>query len=141
MPRAVDVAGMAREYQVLVCDDDPEVCAAMRRTLHRYGVTTVGSTAEALTELRLRPYHAVLSDFDLSAASDGLELLQIVRLLYPETVRFLITGDPDLNVAIRAVNEGSVHRFFRKPWDPEQLVATMELQIRTRRADTAEVAP
>ena len=116
---------------ILVCDDEPEVRAAMRRTLHRYQVTAVGSVAEALAELKRRQYDAVVSDFNLSATSDGLELLQMVRVLYPNTVRFLVTGNTDLQVAIRALNEGSVHRFFTKPWDDENLIATLEIQLHT----------
>jgi adenylate cyclase len=119
------------DYRILVCDDEPDVRAAMRRTLHRYQVTAVGSSAEAMAELRQRPYDAVVSDFNLSTVSDGLGLLQNVRVMYPETVRFLVTGNTDLQVAIRAVNEGSVHRFFLKPWDDETLVAALDIQLHT----------
>lgn len=119
------------DYTILVCDDEPDVRAAMRRTLHRYQVTAVASAAEAMTELKRRNYDAVISDFNLSATSDGLGLLQMVRVLYPDTVRFLVTGNTDVQVAIRAVNEGSVHRFFLKPWDDEALVGTLEIQLRT----------
>ncbi len=126
-------------YSILVCDDEPEVRAAMRRTLHGFTVTTVESMADALAELKQRPYDAVVSDFNLSATCDGLELLQMVRMLYPNSVRFLVTGNTDLQVAIRAVNEGAVHRFFLKPWDDDQLVASMQIQLRThhRAADSA----
>ena len=119
------------DYSILVCDDEPDVRAAMRRTLHRYQVTAVGSAAEAMAELKQRPYDAVVSDFNLSTVSDGLGLLQNVRVMYPETVRFLVTGNTDLQVAIRAVNEGSVHRFFLKPWDDETLVAALDIQLHT----------
>jgi DNA-binding NtrC family response regulator len=119
------------DYTILVCDDEPEVRAAMRRTLHRYQVTAVGSVTEAMAELKRKPYDAVVSDFNLSATSDGLELLQNVRVMYPEVVRFLVTGNTDVQVAIRAVNEGSVHRFFLKPWDDEGLVAALDIQLHT----------
>ncbi len=119
------------DYTILVCDDEPDVRAAMRRTLHRYQVTAVGSVAEAMTELKRRPYDGVVSDFNLSATSDGLELLQYVRVMHPDCVRFLVTGNTDVQVAIRAVNEGSVHRFFLKPWDDEGLVAALDIQLHT----------
>ena len=97
------------DYRILVCDDDPDIRAAMRRTLYRHQVTAVGSISEAMAELKAHPYHAVVSDYDLQAASDGLELLQRVRMMYPEAVRFLVTGNTDLQVAIRAVNEGAAN--------------------------------
>jgi DNA-binding NtrC family response regulator len=128
------------DYRILVCDDEPEIRGALRRTLHRFQVTTVESMADALAELKRLPYHAVLSDFNLSATSDGLQLLQMVRMLYPDSVRFLVTGNTDLQIAIRAVNEGAVHRFFLKPWDDEQLVATLEIQLRTHQRAAIAVA-
>lgn len=120
-------------YQILVCDDEPEIRAAMRRTLHRFQVTAVASMEEALAKLRTQAFQAVVSDFNLGVdQGDGLELLQLVRVLYPDTTRILVTGNTDVQVAIRALNEGAVHRFFLKPWDDEQLV--MALQIALRRS-------
>lgn len=128
------------EYKILVCDDEPDIRAAMRRTLHRFDVTAVESVDEALAELRHRRYHAVVSDFQLGVAADGLGLLQLVRLIYPDTVRVLITGSPDVQVAIRALNEGAVHRYFRKPWDDDQLVSTMLLLLHTHVAGPGALA-
>ena len=119
------------EYSILVCDDDPEIRAAMRRTLYRFDVTTVESAAQALAKLRDHRFHAVVSDFNLDSDQDGLQLLQMVRVLYPDTARFLVTGNTDLHVAIRALNEGAVHRFFLKPWDDDQLVGTIEIALHT----------
>ncbi len=130
------------DRQILVCDDDPEIRSALRRTLHSFQVTAVASMQEALVELRARHYDAVVSDFDLgdSGEQDGLELLQMTRVLYPETARVMITGNLDIQVAIRALNEGAVHRFFLKPWDDEQLVATIEIALRTAWAPRTSVA-
>jgi len=120
------------DYQILVCDDEPEIRAAMRRTLHRFQVTAVESMEEALAKLRESSFDAVVSDFNLGVQNgDGLELLQLVRVLYPETTRLLVTGNTDVQIAIRALNEGAVHRFFLKPWDDDQLVGALEIAIRT----------
>jgi DNA-binding NtrC family response regulator len=129
------------DHQILVCDDEPDVRAAMRRTLHRFQVTAVSSVEEALAELRRRPFHAVVSDFNLNLAQDGLELLQLVRVLYPGTMRILVTGNTDLQVAIRAVNEGAVHRFFLKPWDDAQLVDAIQILVRASGVHRAVAAP
>jgi DNA-binding NtrC family response regulator len=128
---------------ILVCDDDPEIRAALRRTLHRFQVTAVASMPAALAELKQRHYDAVVSDFDLGedVEHDGLELLQMTRVLYPDTARVMITGNSDIRVAIRALNEGAVHRFFLKPWDDDQLVATIEIALRTAWQPRAAVNP
>lgn len=131
------------DRQILVCDDDPEIRSALRRTLNRFQVTAVASMHDALAELKQRHFEAVVSDFDLgtNGEPDGLELLQLTRMLYPGTARVLITGNSDVQVAIRALNEGAVHRFFLKPWDDEQLVTTIEIALRTFRTTHDLVAP
>jgi DNA-binding NtrC family response regulator len=119
------------DFQILVCDDEPEIRAAMRRTLHRFQVTAVESMEEALAKMKEKNFHAVISDFNLGVAQgDGLELLQMVRVLYPDTVRLLVTGNTDVQIAIRALNEGAVHRFFLKPWDDDQLVTVLNIALR-----------
>jgi DNA-binding NtrC family response regulator len=123
---------MPPQFAVLICDDDADVRAAMRRTLHRYNVTEAAEPKEALAVLKEQKFAAVVSDFSLNAGSDGLELLQMVRLLYPGMVRFMVTGTRDLDVAVRALNEGSVDRFFLKPWDDLKLVSALELLLHTR---------
>ncbi len=117
---------------ILICDDDPEIRGAMKRTLRGHVVTETGSPREAIEVLKGRPFDAIVSDFSLEADSDGLDLLQHVRVSYPEMIRFLVTGNRDLEVAARAINEGSVHRYFAKPWDDEKLRAALDIMIRSR---------
>ena len=104
----------------------------MKRTLRGYDVTETGSPREALDMLKTRTFDAVVSDFSLEADSDGLELLHQVRTHYPDTVRFLVTGNRDVEVAARAVNEGAVHRYFSKPWNDDKLRAALESVLRVR---------
>ena len=104
----------------------------MKRTMRGYDVTETGSPREARDMLKTRTFDAVVSDFSLEADSDGLDLLHHVRMQYPDTVRFLVTGNRDLEVAARAVNEGAVHRYFSKPWNDHKLRAALEIVLRVR---------
>ncbi len=114
---------------ILLCDDEVDVRAALRRTLRGFLVTEVGTMKEAFATLRARDFDAVVSDFALGDG-DGLEILQFARVNQPGTVRFLVTGNTDVSVAIRAVNEGAVHRYFLKPWDDDQLRYALQLELR-----------
>lgn len=118
---------------ILICDDDPEIRAAMRRTLRGYEVVETSTPREAIEKLKGQTFSAIVSDFSLEAETDGLDLLQHVRMQYPDTVRLLVTGNTDIEVAARAVNEGSVHRYFSKPWSDEKLRAALEILLRSRR--------
>jgi DNA-binding NtrC family response regulator len=116
----------------LICDDDPDIRASMRRTLRGYDITEASSPREAFDILKSRSFDAVVSDYSLDAESDGLDILQIVRMRSPETVRFLVTANRDLEVAVRAVNEGAVHRYFLKPWSDDKLRAALDIVLRSR---------
>jgi DNA-binding NtrC family response regulator len=117
---------------ILVCDDDPDIRAAMKRTLRGYDLAEASSPREALALMKQRAFDAIVSDFSMDADSDGLDLLQMVRLQYPDTIRFLVTANRDLDVALRAVNEGAVHRYFLKPWNDEKLRSALDIVLRSR---------
>ena len=119
-------------HSVLICDDDPDIRRAMRRTLGRYRVIDVATPQEALLALRVGSFDALVTDFDLGTGSDGLELLQTVKMMYPDLVRFLVTGNQDVTVAVRAVNEGAVHRYILKPWDDDKVVTLLEIALHGR---------
>jgi DNA-binding NtrC family response regulator len=127
-------------HAILICDDDPDIRGAMKRTLRGYDVTETSSPGEALLQLKARSFDAVVSDFSLEAECDGLDLLQQVRMHYPDTVRFLVTGTRDVDVAARAVNEGAVHRYFSKPWNDAKLRAALEIVLRGRSSATPDEA-
>ena len=120
-------------HAILICDDDDDTRAALRRALRGHHVTEASSPQEALAALRAARFDAVLSDFDYgSAEGDGLELLQNVRLQWPDTLRVLITGNADVTVAIRAVNGGAVDRYILKPWNSDTLRASIEIALHGR---------
>jgi DNA-binding NtrC family response regulator len=117
---------------ILICDDDPDIRAAMRRTLRSHTCTEVGSPREALDVLKKTSFDAIVSDYSMGEDSDGLDLLNHVKLLYPSMIRFLVTANRDIDIAVRAVNEGAVHRYFLKPWNEDQLRSALEIKLASR---------
>jgi len=104
----------------------------MRRTLKGYEVSEAASPREALDLLKTMKVDAIVSDFSMDTESDGLDLLQHVKLIYPDIIRFLVTANREIEVAVRAVNEGAVHRYFLKPWNDEKIRAALEIVLRSR---------
>lgn len=123
---------MEAMHAILVCDDDDDTRAALRRALRGHHVTEAATPQEALAALRAARFDAVLSDFDYGGECDGIELLQTVQLQWPETLRVLITGNADVHVAIRAVNGGAVDRYILKPWNSDTLRASIEIALHGR---------
>jgi len=56
---------------------------------------------------------------------DGAQLLAKIANKHPEVMRIMLTGNSDMQTAVRAVNEGAVFRFLTKPCDKENLRNTI----------------
>jgi DNA-binding response OmpR family regulator len=116
---------------VLLVDDDPEIRAALRRALRgpEYQVIEAPDGETGLAVFRTNPIDIVISDYEMPGM-DGLDLLQRVRLQHPRVLRILLTGRADVQVAMRALNEGAANRMLLKPWDQVDLVGTLRIATR-----------
>jgi response regulator RpfG family c-di-GMP phosphodiesterase len=125
--------------RVLCVDDEPNVLAALSRTLRmQYDVVTADGAAAGLDRLATEaPFAVVLSDLRMPE-TDGAAFLARVRQLAPDTVRVLLTGHTDLNGAMAAVNEGQIFRFLVKPCAPHALLGALRAAIEQHRLLTAE---
>ena len=125
--------------KVLCVDDDRDLLDALTLILRRkFRVATATSGAEGLAKLRKAgPFAVVLSDMRMPAM-DGVGFLTRVRDSAPDTVRMVLTGNADVNVAIHAVNEGRIFRFLAKPCPPKQLLSAFEAALEQYRMVTAE---
>jgi DNA-binding NtrC family response regulator len=115
------------QWSVLFLDDELNVLNALRRTLRRESYRTffVDGPDEALEVLRDNQIDVVVSDH-LMPAMDGLTFLNMVKDQYPHIIRVVLTGHADLQVAIKAINEGEVFRFLTKPWNDIELKITLQ---------------
>jgi serine/threonine-protein kinase len=111
---------------VLFVDDEERVVNALR-TIFRdlYEVSVASSGEQALGLVRSQPFHVVVSDQRMPGML-GVELLREVKLAAPTTVRMLLTGYSDLAAIVGSVNDGEVFRFVSKPWNQDDLQATID---------------
>jgi DNA-binding NtrC family response regulator len=107
---------------ILLVDDEPWVLSALMRTLRseHYEVTGELNAEMALERMKRNKFKVVISD-EKMAKMQGAEFLARIRVLYPGTVRVLLTGHATLKTTMRAVNEGGIFRFLTKPWEDESL--------------------
>ncbi len=120
-------------YRVLLVDDDPHVLKGIRRPLIEAGfqVELAGDASEAMAKLGTVKIDAVVSDYNMPGLN-GAQLMAKVYDLDPTTVRFLLTGNASLEVAVQAVNEGKIDRFLTKPCNAVELTKTLELSLQQR---------
>lgn len=61
----------------------------------------------------------------------GTEFLGRVKMLYPGTIRLVLSGYTDLNTVTEAINRGAIYRFLTKPWNDEELREHIRQAFRT----------
>ena len=117
-------------HTVLVVDDEPHVVSSLRRTLAASGHRILGTVdpLEALAIIAREPVDVLISDIDMPDIN-GVELVLQVRRTHPGIARILLTGRGHLDTAMRGINEGEVFRYLTKPWDRDELLATIDQAI------------
>jgi DNA-binding NtrC family response regulator len=115
---------------ILFVDDEPSVLEGYRRLLRQeFQIETAVGGQEALAKLAgTTPYAVLVVDMRMPEM-DGAQLLAKVVIRFPEIIRIMLTGNLDIQTAVRAVNEGSIFRFLTKPCEKETLVSTLQAAL------------
>lgn len=126
---------------ILIVDDEPLIRQALFRALTGEGYELIQAPGgqEALEILKKRRVDIILSDL-VMPGMDGLELLRHAREIRPESLRIVLTGNADLDMAVRAINDGAVYRFLLKPWDSFDLRVMIKLALRHRASQNEKAA-
>lgn len=127
------------EFGVLCVDDEPRVLEGMRRTLGMsFQVKTAPGGPQALAMLGGDERFAVtISDMRMPGM-DGAAYLEKAAEKDPDMVRLLLTGQSDMQAAIRAINHGRIFRFLTKPCDSDVLQHAVEDALEQHRLISAE---
>jgi len=110
-----------KEKSILVIDDDKIILDSLCEFLSLEGYRTDGAETlkGALARLQEENYSLVLTDVNLPDG-DGLELLDITRKEYPQTVTIVITGYGTIESAVRAIKLGA-YDYLTKPIIDDEL--------------------
>lgn len=102
--------------KILCVDDEDNILNLFRRTLGRQFTLYTASSAEAgLALLRESgDFAVVVSDYSMPG-TNGLEFLKQAKQVSPDSVQVMLTGNIELDVAIKAINETDVFRYLPKP--------------------------
>ena len=115
---------------LLIVDDEPRVIAAFRRVFidEPCEIFSANTGIEGLKHLKREKIKVVISDEKMPGMS-GTEFLSVLKAQYPEVIRIILTGCPSLEVAMKAVNNGEIHRFLTKPWNEIELKFTIRSAV------------
>jgi DNA-binding NtrC family response regulator len=110
-----------REKNILVIDDDKIILDSLCEFLSLEGFQTSGAETLKSATAKLEDENYCLAIIDVNLPDgDGIELLDIVRKNYPQTVSIVITGYGTIESAVRAIKQGA-YDYLTKPIIDDEL--------------------
>ena len=115
---------------ILVVDDEVRSQEALRRTLEEdFEVLCASGADEAMAilerEQMIAGIRIILCDQRMPGTT-GVQFLKEVRGRWPDIVRIILSGYTDAEDIITGVNEAGIWQYLLKPWQPEQMLLTMQ---------------
>jgi two-component system NtrC family response regulator len=136
---------------LLIVEDDPALQKQMQWAFDQYETVVAIDRESAIAQLRRYEPAVVTMDLGLPPNPDdpteGLQLLEEIHALAPDTKVIVLTGQNDRANAVRTIALGA-HDFCTKPFEPEILTWTIdrafrvhELQAENRRLQALHASP
>jgi len=124
--------------RALVVEDDERILRAHARILTNagYAVETALDGLAAVQAFGRASFDVILSDIDMPGM-DGMQLLERVRAHDLDVPVIVITGNPSVETAIRAIEQGAL-RYLVKPVDAQVLVNVANDAVRLHRIAKAK---
>ncbi len=119
---------------LLVVEDDPGLQSQLKWSFaEKYKVLTAGDRESALAVVKKTEPAVVTLDLGLppdpGGVSEGFAVLEEILKLSPSTKVIVITGNDDLDNAVRAVGAGA-YDFYQKPVEPDMLAFVVDRAFR-----------
>ncbi|MFP4047808.1 MAG: ATP-binding protein [Bacteroidales bacterium] len=126
-----------KKLKVLVVDDEPGICAGVKRILNKFTVSypfmdedhgfevyEAYTGEDAIEHIKKQPPQILLLDNKLPGIQ-GTEVLEYVNENNRDIIVMIITSYASLELAIKSKNEGA-YDFIPKPFTPQELKSSME---------------
>jgi DNA-binding NtrC family response regulator len=134
--RAAREISMTQKANLLLVDDDANTLASLSRAFRMAGheATVCDNVARATELLKLEKFDLIFSDVVMPGKS-GLEFLEEIRNAGVRTPLILISGQANIEMAVRATKLGALD-FLEKPLSTDKLLITVENALRLSRLET-----
>jgi DNA-binding response OmpR family regulator len=121
-----------RDIDILIVDDDKDVCEYMELLLTPigYGVTAVTDPTNAIDVLKQQEYHVVVLDIMMPGIS-GMELLQEIRHYDDDIAIIIFTGNPTVDTAVQSL-KFDVDDYIKKPFDVDEFTRSLDKILRDK---------
>lgn len=111
--------------KILIVDDEKSIRNTLRDILEfeKYEVDEAADGMECLVKLKQNKYDVLVMDIKMPKM-DGMEALERIQLLTPDTPVVMISGHANIDTAVEAVKKGAFD-FISKPPDLNRLLITI----------------
>ncbi|MFT5646937.1 MAG: two-component system nitrogen regulation response regulator NtrX [Aureispira sp.] len=111
--------------KILVIDDEPSIRSVLRDILEMedYEVEEAKDGIDALSKVKKNKFDAAICDIKMPKM-DGMELLERINVLSPDTPVIMISGHGNIETAVEAVKKGAFD-YISKPPDLNRLLITI----------------
>lgn len=108
--------------KVIFIDDEIGILNSIKRVFRKseFEVIVTENPEDVFQHIQDTPVALVVSDQRMPKM-EGVQVLEKVKELSPNTVRMMLTGYADIQAATHAINKGGIFRFLTKPWDESDL--------------------
>jgi PAS domain S-box-containing protein len=124
--------------KIIFVDDDTYVLETVAAILTEFGfmVYLFSNGFDAFNKFLAEPVDVVLTDIKMPMMT-GIELLEKIHAIDPETPVILTTGYADLNLAVEAIQKGAFD-FILKPYNSPYLIHAIEKGVQHKRMKQIE---
>ncbi|MCV2403474.1 EAL domain-containing protein [Marinomonas sp. C2222] len=108
--------------EILIVDDEIDICNALRRELRSKVATVYTATKveQGLEILASQHIDLIVTDYRMPMMT-GTEFLLEVKKRFPEVPAVMLSGQADFSGVTAALNAGVISRYIDKPWDAKNL--------------------
>jgi PAS domain S-box-containing protein len=109
--------------KILCVDDDSAFLHSLEKilVLRGFRVTAVLSVPQALELISKQHFDVLITDLNIGEPGDGFTIVSAMRRVQPTACTFIVTGFPDFDSAIKAI-QNQVDNYFSKPLNIDQLL-------------------
>lgn len=107
---------------ILIIDDDIKVIKSLLRIFHdcNYNILYTTNSKEAINIIDNTNIDVIITDQIMSPPT-GIDILKYCNNINCKAIKILMTGYPDLSVAVTSINEGGIYHYFSKPWNNNEV--------------------
>jgi DNA-binding NtrC family response regulator len=123
---------MMNKNQILIIEDDRRLREVLQKILNRKGfnVDLAENGSEGLKKIKQDSFDVALTDLKMPGM-DGMEVLQAIKKLSPQTYVIIMTAYGTIDSAVEAIRNGAFD-YITKPFKTEEILIVLEKALEDR---------